>query len=103
LPLRAIYLLGAREADLATPVVEEVPGGDALAGLVANTYVNYLLDRKMRSKEFDLLSRVVARIPIRRVRPTADPSAVFDLCEAIATDARQVMVPNSPNAPSRHD
>ena len=103
LPLRAIYLLGAREADLAAPVVEEVAGGDALAGLVANTYVNYLLDRKMRSAEFDLLSRVVARIPIRRVRPPADPSAVFELCETIATDARRVMVRIRSNATSRHD
>jgi hypothetical protein len=103
LSLRAIYLLGAREADLVSPVVEEVAGGDALAGLVANTYVNYLLDRQMRSDEFELLSRVVARIPIRRVRPPAALSAVFDLCEAIATDARLVTLPISSNASSRHD
>jgi hypothetical protein len=103
LPLRAIYLLGAREVELAAPVVEEVVRGDALAGLVANTYVNYLLDREMRSQEFDLLSRVVAKLPVRRVRPPADPSAVFDLCEAIAADARRMMalVPSSPT--SRHD
>ena len=103
LPLGAIYLLGAREAALAAPVVEGVAGGDALVELVANTYVNYLLDRSMRSREFDLLSRVVAGIPIRCVRPPADPSAVFDLCEAIATDARRVMVPIPSNATSRHD
>jgi hypothetical protein len=103
LPLRAIYLLGAREVELAAPVVEEVVRGDALAGLVANTYVNYLLDREMRSQEFDLLSRVVAKLPVRRVRPPADPSAVFDLCEAIAADARRMMalVPSSPT--SRHE
>ncbi len=103
LPLRAIYLLGAREAALAAPVIEEVAGGDALAGLVANTYVNYLLDREMRSQEFDLLSRVVAGIPIRRVRPPADPSVVFDLCEAIAADARRMMVPIPSSATSRRD
>jgi hypothetical protein len=103
LPLRAIYLLGAREAALAAPVIEEVAGGDALVALVANTYVNYLLDREMRSREFDLLSRVVAGIPIRRVRPPADPSAVFDLCEAIAADARRVMVSIPSSATSRRD
>jgi len=103
LPLRAIYLLGARETNLAAPVIEEVTGGDAFAGLVANTYVNYLLDREMRSQEFDMLSRVVAGIPIRRVRPTADPSAVFDLCEAIAADARRMMVPAPSSATTRHD
>jgi hypothetical protein len=103
LPLGAIYLLGAREEALAAPVVEAFAGGDALVELVANTYVNYLLDRSMRSREFDLLSRVVAGIPIRCVRPSADPSAVFDLCEAIATDARRVMAPIPSNATSRHD
>jgi hypothetical protein len=103
LPLGAIYLLGAREAALAAPVVEALAGGDALVELVANTYVNYLLDRSMRSREFDLLSRVVAGVPIRSVRPPADPSAVFDLCEAIATDAKRVMVPIPSNATSGHD
>ena len=103
LPLRAIYLLGAREAELASPVIEEVAGSAALAELVANTYVNYLLDRDMRSREFDVLSRVVARIPIRRVRPTADPSAVVDLSEAIVADAKRVMVPRSRSAASRYD
>ena len=73
LPLGAIYLLGAREAALAAPVVEAFAGGDALVELVANTYVNYLLDRSMRSREFDLLSRVVAGIPIRCVRPRPTP------------------------------
>jgi hypothetical protein len=103
LPLGAIYLLGEREGALSAPVVEAVTGWDAFAGLVANTYVNYLLDRNMRSQEFDLLSRVVAGIPIRSVRPPADPSAVFDLCKAIATDARRVIVPIPSNATSRLD
>jgi hypothetical protein len=103
LPLGAIYLLGEREAALAAPVVEAVAGGDALLELVTNTYVNYLLDRGMRAREFDLLSRIVAGIPIRCVRPSADPSAVFDLCEAIAADARRVMVSVPSNATSRHD
>lgn len=97
LPLGAIYLLGAREAALTAPVVEEVAGGDALLALVANTYVNYLLDRDMRSREFDVLSRVVTGIPIRRVRSPAELSAIFDLCEAIAADGKRVMVPVSAN------
>ena len=103
LPLGAIYLMGMREADLAAPAVEAVAGGDALAGLVANTYVNYLLDRSMRSREFDVLSRVVASIPVRSVRPPADLSAVFDLCEAIANDARRVILPTPSNASSMQE
>jgi hypothetical protein len=103
LPLRAIYLLGTREAALAAPLMEEVAASDALVALVANTYVNYLLDRDMRSREFDVLSRVVAGISVRRVIPPADPSALLDLCEAIARDARRVMGTISARATSRHD
>ena len=95
LPLGAIYLLGEREEALAAPILEEMAGGDALVALVANTYVNYLLDRDMRSREFDVLSRVVTGIPIRRVRTPADLSAVFDLCQAITADARQLTVPTA--------
>jgi hypothetical protein len=101
MPLGAIYLLGAREDALAAPIVEEMAGGDALAALVANTYVNYLLDREMRSREFDVLSRVVTEIPIRRVRTPDDPSAVFDLCRAITADARQLTVPTPASATLR--
>jgi hypothetical protein len=91
LPLGAIYLLGDRDRDRTAPVIEQVAAGDALLSLVANTYVNYLLDREMRHREFDLLSRLVARIPVRSLGPSADPSGVLAMCQAVAADARQVM------------
>jgi len=56
----------------------------------------------MRSREFDLLSRVVTDVPMRTVRPQGESFAVFDLCETIASDARQVMIPKS-SAASRRD
>jgi hypothetical protein len=94
LPLGVVYLLGSREAGLEAPVMDYLTGSDALAQFVTNTYVNYLLDRNMRSREFDVLTRLVVRIPIRRVRPPAGYSAVFGLSEAIANDARRVMARN---------
>ena len=103
LPLGAIYLLGTREEAMTAPVAVQVAGSEAFSSLVANTYVNYLLDRNMRSVEFDLLSRLAARIPIRRVCLPADPSALFDLCEAISADAKRVRVPNRGSAASRHN
>lgn len=94
LPLGAVYFLGERDPHLTAPLIEEVAAGEALITLVANTYVNYLLDREMRHREFDLLSRLVAGIPIRRIRPSADPSGVLAMCDAIANDARRVMNPS---------
>jgi hypothetical protein len=98
LPLGAIYILGEREAELAAPIIEDLAGHEAFTALVANTYVNYLLDSDMRAREFDVLGRVLAGVAIRHVRPTADPSKVFALCEAIAADARRFAVRHSKSA-----
>lgn len=90
LRLSAIYVFDARDASLTAPVVENIAAVDAVTTLVANTYVNYLLDRKMRQLEFDLLSRLVANVPVRRVRPTTKSAAVFALCEAIAEETERL-------------
>jgi len=103
LPLGAIYVLRTREGDLAASVIDDIAGSNALRELVTNTYVNYLLDREMRSREFDVLTRLVVRIPIRRVRAPADYSAVLDLSEAIANDARRVIARNPAGATSADD
>ena len=91
LPLGAIYILEVRDPTLTAPVIETVSAKEALITLVANTYVNYLLDQNMRRTEFDVLSRIVSEIPVRRVHMPDEPSAVFGLCEAIADDAKQVI------------
>lgn len=93
LPLGAIYILGEREAELTAPVIEKVVGSEAIMTLVSNTYVNYLLDRDMRAREFDVLSRLLAGVPVRRVRPAADPSKIFALCESITADAMKIAMP----------
>jgi hypothetical protein len=90
LPLGAIYVLTDREAGLAAPIVEELSAREAFITLVANTYVNYLLNAEMRSHEFEALGRVVAGVPVRRVRASTDCSKVSVLCEAIASDVKQL-------------
>jgi hypothetical protein len=89
LPLGGIYTLANHESGLAAPVVEELGASEAFMTLVANTYVNYVLNAEMRSREFEVLGRVVAEVPVRRVRAAGDPSRLFDLCEVIVADAGQ--------------
>ena len=84
--LGAIYLLGERSSEAAAPRVEAIPPGEALIELVKNTYMNYLLDRAPRAREFERLGRLLERVPLRRVTPRADPRALPELCEAIAED-----------------
>ncbi len=83
MPLGAIYLLGERVADPAAPFVETLPLQDALVGLVVNSYATNLLDKKMRAREFELLTRLVNTVPVWRLRPNQDGSQIGRLCEVI--------------------
>ena len=95
LPLGAIYLLGEREAGLTSPVIEELGGTVAFTTLVGNTYVHYLLDREMERRDFEVLSSVVANVPVRKVRPVKDPTGLSALCESIAADIRHTFIRES--------
>ena len=86
LPLAAIYQLGDRSDDEAAPFVKPVERAEGLIALVANTYSTKLMDRQMRAREFELLTRVLRKVPLRRVTPHADPSRIPELCDSILND-----------------
>ena len=85
LPLKAIYILGARRPDT-DPSVTDVADREALLTLVANTYATNLIDRTMRGEEFDLLSRLISSVLVRTVHPSDDPSRIGDLWRLIHSD-----------------
>lgn len=89
LPLGAIYVLAARDSTLPAFSFQDLAASSTLLVLVANTYVNYLLDAQMRAHEFDVLRRLVATVPVRSVNPPDDPTRLREFCEAVAVDARQ--------------
>lgn len=86
--LQIIYLLAPRTSSADVPRVEELSPSEALIGLVKNTYMNWLLDRKQRAAEFDFLSTLVSRIPVRRIVPHSDPARIATLCDVIVADAQ---------------
>jgi hypothetical protein len=86
LPLSAVYVLGERSALEAAPFVTPLDRTDALLSLIANTYTNYLMDKRMQARQFDLLSRVLANVPVRRVTPHADARRLPELCDCICGD-----------------
>jgi hypothetical protein len=85
--LGAIYLLSPRTTDSDAPRIEDIPPREALLNLVQNTYMNYLLNRDQRAAEFDVLTRLIARVPVRRIIPHADPARLPTLCNLIVKDA----------------
>jgi len=54
--------------------------------LVANTYATKLMDKQMRAREFELLTRVSHNVPLRRVTPHSDTTRIPDLCDRILED-----------------
>jgi hypothetical protein len=97
LPLGILYLFAPRSSEQGTPRVEKLSPREALLELVQNTYMNWVLDREQRAKEFDTLCRLVQRVPVRRILPHAKPEKIAGLCELILRDAPAVL--SAPAAP----
>lgn len=83
LPLAAIYQLAERQHDARAPFVETLDRAEKLMSLIANTYATKLMDKQMRAREFELLTRVVSHVPVRRVTPHAHPQRIHELCDRI--------------------
>jgi hypothetical protein len=88
-PLGAIYLIEARSEENSAPRIEEISPREALLRLVQNTYMNWILDRAHRAQEFDVLTRMMAYVPVRRVVPHRDPARIGKLCELLLCDAEK--------------
>lgn len=98
LPLGAVYLFAGRTEQSNAPRLEELGPREALLELVQNTYMNWLLDRKQRAEEFDLLARLAERVPVRRIVPHQDAARLGALCELILGDAARLCAEGRPAA-----
>lgn len=90
LPLAAIYFLDLREENLAETLIDSHGTAPELVVLLAHTYGSYLLDRKLRGKEFSAVARVMASVPIRYVRFPAGAAGLPGMCEAIQFDLEKL-------------
>jgi hypothetical protein len=86
LRLAAVYHLGDRRHDTTAPFVETLDRSEGLLSLIANTYMTKLMDKQMRAREFDVLTRVMNNVPLRRITPHADPARIPELCDTILSD-----------------
>jgi hypothetical protein len=85
LPLGVIYVLG-ESAGGSEKGVEVVSQKTALMILVANTYASNCLDATQRAKEFEILSRMVATVPVRKIVRGKSVAEVEPFCAAIQRD-----------------
>ncbi|MGB9448405.1 MAG: hypothetical protein WBR26_25645, partial [Candidatus Acidiferrum sp.] len=90
-PFGIIYLFGERSADARAPYTEELRPREALLELVVNTYMNWLLDREERAREFDELCKLVQQVPVRRLVAHTNPKRIGMLCDRILEDLDRIV------------
>ena len=86
LPLAAVYLLGERTGAPEAPTVRPVSKQAAVIDLLANAYAGYFLDKAMRAEEFELLTRLADRVPVRLLEPSSDFDRLTRMCGLITDD-----------------
>jgi hypothetical protein len=94
LSLGGIYSLRKREPELTAPAVERLTGTEAMLALLGNTYMNYLPDAEGRRREFELLGRVVSKVPVKSVC-SAGFSMLPQLCQTIEADVAGTTFPSA--------
>ena len=86
--LARVYLLKRSRSSkrLGQIVIRELAFGDALMGLIKAAYRLDITDRAMLTRQFHFLSRVAARVPVKRLIVPNEFSALSDVREAILHD-----------------
>jgi len=87
LPLRALYT-GVRDDRADGPRLQTVHGAEALLVSLANRYAARLADRGMRARDFDMLARLVERVPVVRFGIREGIDRLDGLRRAIVADCR---------------
>ncbi|MEZ5308792.1 MAG: hypothetical protein R2684_16730 [Pyrinomonadaceae bacterium] len=90
-PLGAVYLLGSVGIEYRIPRVEAVEGREKLLKLVENASGLYFVRGDMRTNEFGVLSKLAARIPIRRLFHAHEIDTLDAQCEIIRSDIRKII------------
>jgi hypothetical protein len=103
LPLAAIYILNNAEG--AADDIEELPRAATMMKLVANVYVNYLLESSFRELDFIRIARVANTLPVRQVNLQHDFAALERICQSVVADlhhfrSRLQLLPAGGSSPS---
>lgn len=99
-PVVGIYKLSRDLEPPAPPTLIPLAARDALLALIANTYVNFLIDPRMRAEEFQCLGRLAQAVPMSEVHSHGNPPDIHRLCERILADvdARNALDASAPAA-----
>jgi len=79
-----ICMLGRRSPGSHEPTLRQLHPHAAFVALVGQTYSNYLLDRTMRGREFDLLGRTVSAVKVAELSLGDRLEDLVPSCQALA-------------------
>ena len=85
-PLSAIYLLDGRRDDPEAPFIESLTATAGFFGMLGNIRGDFHPSKNSHRREFDMLSRLVKRVPVRRVVTSTAPRSLAPLCDVILED-----------------
>jgi len=81
--------LSIRSIVSAASDIEPAEPRQSMLRLVADSYATNLLDSEMRAREFALLGRLLAEVPVHRLHPHQDPARIGRLCEVVESHFRR--------------
>ena len=90
LPLMALYFLAPRSSCNRVVTVEAMSPAEALMTLVADSFATNFQTKTQRAAEFEMLSRLVQTISLRRVTALDDFERMDNLYHAIVQDVRNL-------------
>jgi hypothetical protein len=85
-PLRAVYVLDRGSWQSSTTNIAALTRGEALARLLSDIYVPYLLKKRMRLQEFEFLGNLVERVPVRRLAWGSGSEGITMACQVLLKD-----------------
>lgn len=89
LPIGEVVVL-ADHAPGPVPAVRPLGPREALVALLPHTYGTYLIDMRMRAREFDVLARLVTAVPVYEVRFAAGVETLAAQSTALVAQLRRM-------------
>jgi hypothetical protein len=86
--LSAIFILGERRGSTEITAAQTDIG---FLNLVINTYATNALNSEMRAREFQVLSRLIQRVPVLELSAPEDLNRLDELCDAIRASAASAL------------
>jgi hypothetical protein len=91
LPLGAIYYLDGHRAAGVQVDVDLLTGTEALMILIGDTWATRLITREERAHEFDVLSELVQRVPVRRLSIGDRANDLLAITDAVSADIAHLL------------